>query len=148
LNNGGKCPSDREKVDGLCYKKCPEGWEHVAGMPYNCKKSGVPLSEGRGAGYPMKCAAGETEIAGLCYNPCAEGSTMQSLGLCSQNCPSGTTDFGVGCTRESYSRGAGRPKITIKIKRRAMFRKFDERVRDMFTGGYSGRESSDLFNAS
>ena len=148
LHNGGVCPSDREKIDGLCYKRCPAGMSHVPGMPYLCRANGVPVSEGRGAGTPMKCAAGETNIAGLCYNNCPSGSVMQSLGLCSQTCPQNTTDFGVGCTRESYSRGVGRPKITIKIKRRAFFRKFDERVRDTFTGGHSGRESSDFFNAS
>jgi hypothetical protein len=142
LNNGGTCGSDREKIDGLCYNRCPAGWEHVAGMPYNCKKSGVPLSEPRGAGSPMKCAAGEKEIAGLCYNNCPSGSVMQSLGLCSQSCPAGANDFGVGCTRESYNRGAGRPKITIKIKSRAIFRTFGERVKDTFTGSQSGREAS------
>ena len=142
LNNGGTCGADREKIDGLCYNRCPAGWEHVAGMPYNCKKSGVPLSEGRGAGSPMKCAAGEKEIAGLCYNNCPSGSLMQSLGLCSQVCPSGSTDFGVGCTRESYNRGVGRPKITIRIKTRAIFRNFGERVKDTFTGSQSGREAT------
>jgi hypothetical protein len=142
LNNGGKCGSDREKIDGLCYNRCPAGWEHVAGMPYNCKKSGVPLSEPRGAGSPMKCAAGEKEIAGLCYNECPSGSVMQSLGLCSQSCPAGANDFGVGCTREAYNRGAGRPKITIKIKSRAIFRNFGERVKDTFTGSQSGREAT------
>ena len=148
LDGGGTCPSDREKIDGLCYKRCPAGMSHVPGMPYLCRANGVPVSEGRGAGTPMKCASGEKEIAGLCYNNCPSGSVMQSLGLCSQTCPSGTNDFGVGCTRESYNRGAGRPKITIKIKKRNFFRKFDERVRDTFTGGFSGRESTDLFNAS
>lgn len=148
LNNGGTCPSDRERIDGLCYKRCPAGMSHVPGMPYLCRANGVPVSEGRGAGTPMKCASGEKEIAGLCYNNCPSGSVMQSLGLCSQTCPSGSNDFGVGCTRESYNRGAGRPKITIKIKKRNFFRKFDERVRDTFTGGFSGRESTDLFNAS
>jgi hypothetical protein len=142
LNNGGTCPSDREKIDGLCYKRCPAGMSHVPGMPYLCRTTGVPVSEGRGAGFPMKCARGETEISGLCYNTCPSGSVMQSLGLCSQSCPAGSTDFGVGCTRESYSRGAGRPKILIKVKSRAFFRKFDERVRDTFTGGFSGREAT------
>lgn len=65
LNNGGVCdwPQDRrklpmwlrdgahpERVDGLCYKKCPEDKPNrVAGMPYLCYKGG-PLSYGRGVG--------------------------------------------------------------------------------------------------
>ena len=37
LNNGGTCPADREKIDGLCYKRCDPGWTHVEGMPYLCR---------------------------------------------------------------------------------------------------------------
>lgn len=41
LNNGGTCPADHpEKIDGLCYKTCPEGYVHTEGMPYTCRKSG------------------------------------------------------------------------------------------------------------
>jgi hypothetical protein len=74
LNNGGICdwPSDRgnlpdwlvdkrdpknyiathpDKVDGLCYKKCPaDKPNHVPGMPYLCFKGSRGLSYGRGAG--------------------------------------------------------------------------------------------------
>jgi hypothetical protein len=56
LNNGGVCPgpgggSDHtDKVDGLCYKKCPKELpSHVAGMPYLCSK-GEGLSYPRDAG--------------------------------------------------------------------------------------------------
>jgi len=121
LNKGGKCPSDREKIDGLCYKRCPPGSDHVPGMPYNCKKAGVPLSQGRGAGVPMKCAPGEIQkSAGLCYDACPSGYQDQSLGLCSQACPSGSKDFGVGCTREAYNRGAGTIPFSVYVKERAV----------------------------
>jgi hypothetical protein len=41
---------DRETVDALCYKKCPEGMRHVPGMPYLCFKGSRGLSYGRGVG--------------------------------------------------------------------------------------------------
>lgn len=131
LNNGGTCPSGRNKIDGLCYAGCPAGQSHVAGMPYLCKAN-VPLSQGRGVGSPMICKDGEKEIAGLCYNSCEAGSTMQSLGLCSQNCPAGTTDFGVGCTRESYTRPVGIPAIRMRLKSRRIFRNVFKRTEDAF----------------
>ena len=131
LNNGGTCPSGKERIDGLCYSGCPAGQSHVAGMPYLCKAN-VPLSQGRGVGTPMHCKDGETGIAGLCYDPCASGSTMQSLGLCSQNCPAGTTDFGVGCTRESYNRGVGTPAIRMHLKSRRIFRNVFKRTEDTY----------------
>jgi hypothetical protein len=75
LNGGGicDCPSDRgnlpnwlvdksdsknykathpDKIDGMCYKKCPAHLPtHVPGMPYLCYKK-PPLSYGRGVGIP------------------------------------------------------------------------------------------------
>ena len=41
---------DREEFESFCYKKCPEGMEHVKGMPYLCFKNKRGLSYGRGAG--------------------------------------------------------------------------------------------------
>jgi hypothetical protein len=43
---------DREEVDALCYKKCPDGMRHVPGMPYLCFKGSRGLSYGRGVGDP------------------------------------------------------------------------------------------------
>ena len=41
LNNGGVCSGDHpDKIDGLCYRKCPPGTEHVPGMPYVCRAPG------------------------------------------------------------------------------------------------------------
>jgi hypothetical protein len=90
-------------------------------MPYNCKRAGVPLSQGRGAGVPMKCAPGEIQkSAGLCYDACPSGYQDQSLGLCSQSCPAGSKDFGVGCTREGYNRGVGTIPFSVYLKERAV----------------------------
>ena len=51
---------DRENVDGLCYKKCPEGMQHVPSMPYLCYKGKRGLSYGRGVGdVPPLFAFGE-----------------------------------------------------------------------------------------
>jgi hypothetical protein len=42
---------DRENVDALCYRKCPEDKpRHVPGMPYLCFKGTRGLSYGRGVG--------------------------------------------------------------------------------------------------
>ena len=55
LNNGGICPGPggdqyKDKVDGLCYKKCPAHLPaHVPAMPYLCYIGGA-LSYGRGVG--------------------------------------------------------------------------------------------------
>jgi hypothetical protein len=51
---------DRENVDALCYKRCPEGMRHVPGMPYLCFKGTRGLSYGRGVGdVPPLFAFGE-----------------------------------------------------------------------------------------
>lgn len=43
-------PTHPDRVDGLCYKRCPaDKPERIAGMPYLCYKGG-PLSYGRGVG--------------------------------------------------------------------------------------------------
>lgn len=55
LDGGGKCPGPggseyTDRVDGLCYKKCPKDYPfHIPGMPYLCYKGG-DLSYGRGVG--------------------------------------------------------------------------------------------------
>lgn len=58
LDKGGVCPNvdpggpaeNTEKLDGLCYKKCPADKPyHIPGMPYLCYAGG-DLSYGRGVG--------------------------------------------------------------------------------------------------
>lgn len=112
------CPPDKENIDGLCYSKCPAGMEHIPGMPYDCRTIGE-VSYTRGAGSVMKCAPGQTEDSlGLCYNQPPEGFEKTTLGMMADRCPEGSTDFGVGCTRESYNRGAGTVALDIYLKER------------------------------
>jgi len=55
LNNGGVCPGPggdefTERLDGLCYKKCPaDKPHHIPGMPYLCYAGGDLLYD-RGIG--------------------------------------------------------------------------------------------------
>ena len=56
LDHGGVCPGPgggddhTERIDGLCYRKCPKDKPfHIPGMPYLCGSS-TNLSYGRGVG--------------------------------------------------------------------------------------------------
>jgi hypothetical protein len=75
-------------------------------------------SKNRGIGTRPSCPPGKTDIDGLCYDPCDSGYERQSLGLCSQICPAGLHDFGTGCTRQSYTRGAGVAPFKLYFKER------------------------------
>lgn len=96
-----------DQIDALCYKKCPAGWEHVPGMPYNCRLIGAPSPYGRGAGSPLKCPKDKVQSGALCYDPPEKGWYLLG-GTYWQKCPDGTTDFGVGCGKEGYNRGVGK----------------------------------------
>lgn len=102
----GNCPSDREKVDGLCYKKCPDGWEHVPGMPYNCRLIGSPGPYGRGVGTIPGCDPQHVQSGALCYDPPQKGWHLLAATYW-QDCPGGATDIGVACQRDGYNRGVG-----------------------------------------
>jgi hypothetical protein len=112
----GNCPSDHpDKIDGLCYRKCPEGWEHVPGMPYNCRLIGAPGPYGRGVGSPMVCPDGKDQEGLLCYDPPQKG-WRRIAATYWQDCPSGAKDIGVACERENYNRGVGTiPNIIAAI---------------------------------
>ena len=103
LDNGGTCPADKERIDGLCYDRCPDGYYHAPGMPYVCKKNGEPDNYDRGGSMLPGCGDKEN-ISGLCYGKVPEGYTRKVVGTLDQNCPEGSTDFGVGCSRESKTR--------------------------------------------
>ena len=120
-----------DKIDGLNYNKCPEGMSHQPGMPYLCTASFTKQSRVM-APRSMKCerkakagiAAGaveweeETNIAGLCYGDIPKGYSRKVIGTLDQDCPPGSTDFGVGCTRQAYNRGAGLIPLGIRFKDR------------------------------
>ena len=120
-----------DKIDGLNYNKCPEGMSHQPGMPYLCTASFTKQSRVM-APRQLKCerkakagiAAGaveweeETNIAGLCYGDIPKGYSRKVVGTLDQDCPPGSTDFGVGCTRQAYNRGAGLIPLGIRFKDR------------------------------
>ena len=120
-----------ERIDGLNYNKCPEGFSRIPGMPYLCTKSFTKQSRvlaPRPMKCPMKPVSGalpdgaqrerETDIAGLCYSEVPKGYSRKVLGTLDQDCPPGSQDFGVGCTRQAYNRGAGLIPLGIKFKDR------------------------------
>jgi hypothetical protein len=43
-------PQHKENIAGLCYRKCPAGFQRVPGMPYLCYEGRRGLSYGRGVG--------------------------------------------------------------------------------------------------
>lgn len=117
MGNALKCPDDRQGIDGLCYKKCPDGWEHVPGMPYNCRMTGAPSPYGRGVGTPFVCAEGKEQEAASCYDP-AEKGWYRLAATYWQKCPDGAKDIGVACERENYNRGVGQmPNVLSQIMR-------------------------------
>ena len=127
LNSGGTCPADRHKIDGLCYKRCPPGMDHVPGMPYNCKQAGVPLSQGRGAGTVLKCAPGREQRGALCYDKCDVHNTAtvnyerrnDNIEMCSTICPPGSKNIGIGgCQKDAYDRSAGTVPFSVYVKER------------------------------
>lgn len=60
---------------------------------------------GRGTGRAADCPAGMYKSGALCYTNCPSGYNGVA-GVCWAQCPAGTTDYGVGCTKSSYTRNA------------------------------------------
>lgn len=120
-----QCAGDEELIDGLCYKKCNNGYSSSRGDILFCTKDGCPNgykdtgltcyrepntiakdSYGRGAGSPMNCANDKVNDAGLCYTKCNQG--YNGVGpICWKVCPDGYNDIGVSCVKPTYDRGVG-----------------------------------------
>jgi hypothetical protein len=112
------CAAGKEQVDGLCYDKCPAGMQRQPGMPYLCSASFTKDSKVL-APHPSKCPPDMVDIAGLCYTKSIpSGYVRKLLGTLDQVCPAGSTDFGVGCTRESNWRDVAGIPLDVKFKDR------------------------------
>lgn len=113
-----QCPPGQSLQPGgaLCVEDCPPGMEHPPGLPNQCRTIGE-VSYERGIGDLPICGAGATYKDGLCYY-LTPGFQIQSAGLESDPCPPGSFDFGAGCTRESYTRGAGHLAFDMHMKKR------------------------------
>jgi len=103
----------------LCYDDCPPGFHHPAGLPNQCYANGdASYENGVGEGVPGCPPGSSMDSAGLCYNDAQPGWHKTTLGMKSEMCPEGSTDFGVGCTRESYPRGGLQMAFNIHMKKR------------------------------
>ena len=101
------CNDNEDKIDGLCYDKCPTGSTHATAMPYLCVSGGHgPSYTTDGPGSLMGCKPGEVKDGLLCY-PEPPPNYHNVGGVEWQNCPPGTKDTGIGCLRESYLRDMG-----------------------------------------
>ncbi len=128
------CGDNLDKDAGLCYKKCPDGFNGVGPVCWKpcpegyhndgatCRKD-VHITKkdsyGRGVGKPMPCKGETTDKdAGLCYKPCKAGYDGKGP-VCWQNCPAGYKDDGATCRKDAHiikkdssPRGVGEvPKI-------------------------------------
>lgn len=113
-----ECPADKEMIDGLCYNRCPNGFSHVAGMPYLCSASYDKRTQVM-APNPTVCADDKENIDGLCYTRnIPAGYVRKLLGTLDQICPDGTSDGGVFCNRESHWRDTKGVPFAIQMKDR------------------------------
>jgi hypothetical protein len=108
-----KCDNNKKKVGALCYDKCKGDYDNILGVCTPHKYTDL-----KDPGEPMTCGEGQTKKGALCYDKCKDGYKEKTLGLCAQKCPDDSTDFGVGCTRKSYSRGAGIVPLGMYLKHR------------------------------
>lgn len=131
-----RCASGEDYDAGLCYSKCPAGFNGVGPVcwqpcPSGFRDDGVscakPAAYGRGAGYPWQFGDGVNDSGmfsrcekdhgrGRCekdgaivYPKCRAGFHKVGCCICSPNCPSGMTDAGVTCTKQTQTRGVGKP---------------------------------------
>jgi hypothetical protein len=64
----------------------------------------------------LQCGPNEEKNGLLCYPKCKAGYHNVGCCTCSIDCPPGFNDYGIGCSKPSYDRGAGRSDITVKTK--------------------------------
>jgi len=122
------CPPGTSMRDGLCYEDCRPGYRREGLLCTRSFNKRTEIQAPRELKCPRTARAGvaagvvewdeETNIAGLCYGKVPPGYSRKLLGTLDQDCPPGSTDFGVGCTRQAYNRGAGLIPLGIRFKDR------------------------------
>ena len=86
-----------DKVDGLCYAKCPPGHVRVPGAPYTCR--------------PEPCPEGYHKTGvNTCYRHPATTTAWytKGAGIGRWVCPAGHVNHAGTCWEHNYDRGAGR----------------------------------------
>jgi hypothetical protein len=111
------CPSDREYIDGLCYKKPRPG--------FNCATTHCNVSKQVTSvigTVPKSCTAGLVPGPGglstFCYPVCPQGfeRVEGDVEACLEICPNGWKDIGIGgCERPTFERGVGQPILQVGV---------------------------------
>uniref|UniRef100_A0A914EJQ9 Uncharacterized protein n=1 Tax=Acrobeloides nanus TaxID=290746 RepID=A0A914EJQ9_9BILA len=104
-----KCQAGYNGTGPICWENCPSGFTDIGLL---CLKSN---SASRGLGYPLwdngTCEKENPlgcELWGLAWYPkCQNGLVPSGCCTCSQPCSEGSIDFGLSCSKKSYSRGLG-----------------------------------------
>lgn len=116
-----RCAAGEDLYGGLCYSQsCASDPDsdgtRTAAITCKCKpgqcwplgiKTDLKFGKSRPADYG--CGPNQENIAGLCYDKCQGGYTGQVTQCVKAGCPDGMADTGVGCMKNSYSRGVGVP---------------------------------------
>jgi hypothetical protein len=103
----------------MCYQNCPGGNGWTATLtsctkpPYYDRGIGIAAEIdncGRGNWKcdHYSCKSNRQLENGMCYEIPRDGFKC-TVTVCTPRCPDGMTDFGVGCTKNSYNRGVGGP---------------------------------------
>jgi hypothetical protein len=99
---------DKDKIVGLCYKKCKDGDEHVPGAPTECRKKaqgGLLVQEKMKMGV---CPADKERVGALCFKKCSDygpGWTRTVQGTCASKQWGGLDTIATAGRNElSYSR--------------------------------------------
>jgi hypothetical protein len=99
-------------VGTICGANCPSGFSDAGAF---CQK---PSPYGRGSGYAIwsqgQCnsdnpSVGCEQNGAMWYPRCQAGFHAVGCCVCSPDCPSRWGDTGTGCTKPTYTRGAGAP---------------------------------------
>jgi hypothetical protein len=105
-----KCADNQDKVNGICYDKCPAGYyrkadsfgNQVNGMCYKCPDGYNPSTAGmcHRDGCPSGTERGTGVGIGFCYPPCASDRESDGATMCLKKCPSGYKTLPLTCQRD------------------------------------------------